>query len=157
MTHGVGATVTTDLEISAVIAGTYVNGETALTKEGNGRLELSAESTYAPGLTQIDVGDVQVDSLQEQTLTLPSSVLLGDSFTLTYNDPSADSSSPVVTASIVAQGTGNDAGTATNIENALNQALVGSNTGPVTVSVIGSGVFSIALPACSASTSSRWS
>lgn len=145
--HGAGATVTTDLLIGAIITGSAGNATTAVTKTGDGVLELSNENTYT-GLTQINAGDVQVDALAEQIITLGGSVSSGNTFTLTYDDPSADgstvSASPITTGSITYAGAGNDITTAASIQNVLNQALVGSNTGPVTVTVVGSGVYSVA-------------
>ena len=145
VTHGGSANVSTDLDISVIIAGTAGNAVTALTKNGDGRLELSNQDAYG-GLTQINNGDIQVDSLQEQIITFGGSVANNNTFTLTYNDPSANgntvSASPITTGSIIYASTG--ATTASRIQDALNQALVGSTSGPVTVTVIGSGVFSVA-------------
>ncbi len=145
ITHGASASVTTDLDISAIIIGSAGNAVTAITKVGAGRLELSNQDTYG-GLTQINNGDVQVDSLQEQIITFGGSVANNNTFTLIYDDPSANgstaSTSPITTSSIIYSSTG--ATTASRIQDALNQALVGSTSGPVTVSVIGTGVFSVA-------------
>lgn len=112
VTHGASASVTTDLFVDAVIT-----GNAGIVKNGGGRLELANANTYT-GATQIDAGDVQVDELGKQTITL-TGFNAGDTFKLTYsNGPAATTGQ---TADIIYSTT--PATTATAIEAALDLLL----------------------------------
>jgi autotransporter-associated beta strand protein len=125
VTHGATASVSSDLDISAVITGTVIAGSPALTKTGTGRLELDALETY-PGDTTISQGDVQTDGLgTTQTITLFGAIAGTTKIALSYNGLT----SAAITYS-GAQGTDQTA-----FQNAV-AALLGVPAGSVTVNVL---------------------
>lgn len=121
---------------SDLIVSSVVSGNTGVLKTNTGRVEFAAANTYT-GVTQINVGDVQVDELGRQLLNL-STLTAGSTFTLAYSNGSA----PVASGNITYTGT--PATDATAIKNSLI-ALLNSLfvTGTVDVFALSATLFEI--------------
>lgn len=119
-----------DLVVLSDIADLSGNTTTGITKTGAGRLELGAANSYQ-GLTTIDAGDVQVDSVERITL---SGFSAGNQFTLQLNG----------TVSAFITYTGVTATDAAAIQVALNAVLASLGaTGTATVEAVGADTFNV--------------
>jgi len=118
----------TDLFVNAIIAG----DDSDLEKLGAGRLELAARNTYT-GVTLIQQGDVQVDTLNRQRISL-TGFSSGDEFTLTYSNGVVSSTGTTTNITF----SGNPVNDAASIQSALIALLNLLNvTGGVVVTQIG--------------------
>lgn len=108
--HGAGATVTTDMAIDAIIAG---SGSEGILKEGAGRLELGAANTYT-GATTIHTGNVEVNG------TIANAVLTGGTL------------SGVGTVGTIAGSSGAAVGTVDPGKNGPATAVIGTLTAQTT-------------------------